>query len=340
MQTLQPSQEQRQNIKELKKSLAFLSSLFIRARTMFSVKKIKTYKDLMLAIGHSEGELEYAFSKEQLESPITFKQIGEIEDTYKIQKEQEFSIRDFQFPATLPHTYEGYEVSNNKENESHTGTTEKDSEEANSSKETEEEIPLFTSPRQKAKLFKFQSKAALDLIHKSYHEKRRAVLLRAAVGTGKTYILGAYLRYILDKGILKEYHCTSPWPIVWITKATIVEQTKRVLLQDFNIDTYTEVNVINIEQLRARFGEYLLDEKTIVRGGEERIVWMWRERMLPLIVILDESQLAKNMDSTQSKIIQALSIVKQPIFFICSSATPFTRVTESCYFCINTHMTI
>jgi len=126
----------------------------------------------------------------------------------------------------------------------------------------------------------------------------------APVGSGKTFVIGAVIRRLLDMG----WHngkTMSPWPFVYVTKASIVEQTKRVLENFFGIDTATECEVINIEQLRASFGALMLKCTTRVVDGEEQTEWNWRPGMHPLIIFWDECQILKNTDSTQSQIAQA-----------------------------------
>lgn len=185
----------------------------------------------------------------------------------------------------------------------------------------------------KVNLFWFQRKACADLLHKIEKDKRRGSLLVSATGSGKTYIIGEMLKRLVDNGFTKQSY--SPWPIVWVTKASIVEQTKRVLKNEFDLNIINQVMVINIDQLRSSFGELYIQEKITVVNGEEHISYHWRPIIHPILFILDECQSAKNADSTQSKIIQALAEIQEQIYIVFVSATPFTRVSEAKAWVIN-----
>lgn len=191
------------------------------------------------------------------------------------------------------------------------------------------------NPLQKAELYPAQIKAAKDLAYKLCIEDRRGVLLRASVGVGKTYMYGQLLRWLWDKDFFSM--CISPWPSLIITKASIVEQTRRVMVNEFGLDGIRQISVINYDALRSTKGlETMIEMRHEVIGGERYEVFKWRPFLHPRLVIIDESQSAKNEDSQQAKIITALSeIYAAPIKIVFSSATPFTRVSESKYMCIN-----
>lgn len=191
------------------------------------------------------------------------------------------------------------------------------------------------SDRQKCLLFPFQERAASAVLRGIVKDKKHGQLLRAAVGTGKTYIVGAVLSRLLDQGFCKN-KTFAPWPILYVTRASVVEQTKRVLAQQFSIDTLNEVMVVNIEALRSSVGELLLTYKTIIKDGEEHGEWVWRPHVNPIVFFIDECQLAKNEDSQQSLIIQAISKIQSDnVYCIFFSATPLLRVCDAKYFVLN-----
>ena len=195
------------------------------------------------------------------------------------------------------------------------------------------------NPKQTANLYPAQTKASKDLVYKLIIENRRGVLLRASVGVGKTYMYGQFIRWLFDEGSLFK-DCISPWPCLIITKASIVEQTRRVIVNEFGLDGYRQVNVINYDALRSSKGlETMIEMKYEVHGGIRHEVFKWRPYLRPRLIIVDESQAAKNEDSKQTKIIAALSDANldntDPIRIIFSSATPFTRVSEAKYAVIN-----
>ena len=132
----------------------------------------------------------------------------------------------------------------------------------------------------------------------------------------------------------------SPWAYAYITKASIVEQTERVLAEQFSINTVTDVHVINIEQLRASFGELMVSCQTVVEQGEEHIKWTWKNFVHPCVVFLDECQTVKNEDSQQSQIMQAFNELKTETYQIYFSATPFMRVAEAKCFAVSTRLPI
>lgn len=162
--------------------------------------------------------------------------------------------------------------------------------------------------------------------------------LVAKPGDGKTWILGATLRRLLDSNWHKK-NTISPWPIFFITKASVVLQTKDVLESKFGIDTTYEVQVIGIDQLRSRFGELFLELKTEVTAGEEKLVWKWKPIIHPILLVIDEGHIAKNESSTQHKILCSFCALPN-VFVIWSSATPFTRVCEAKAFCLSTKIPI
>jgi len=191
---------------------------------------------------------------------------------------------------------------------------------------------------QSAELFNFQDKAAAELCYSVMVENKRGVLLNAPVGTGKTYMFGKFLRRILNSNFLHN-KTHSPYPIIVVTKATIVEQTIRVLKNEFGLDTDSTITVINIDQLRAKFGAMFVTEQTIVERGEEHIVFKWKANVFPALIIWDECQVLKNEDSTQSKIAQSYNNIDSPnTWQIFSSATAFTRVSEAKCFTVATRL--
>lgn len=184
----------------------------------------------------------------------------------------------------------------------------------------------------------FQDRAARKVLHKLVTENLPSVLLQAPVGSGKTFMYGAIIRTLYEVGWKPLLDCFSPYPVTIITKATVVEQTIRVLTKNFGLELGTQVDVTNIDQLRSKFGETFIEEETVVSYGEAHIKYNWKPLMIPALVILDECQAVKNIDSQQSKIIQALFDVAEEYRPRCifTSATPFTRVIEAKCFVLST----
>jgi len=192
---------------------------------------------------------------------------------------------------------------------------------------------LPPSPGRKATLFPFQERATSKLLTRVLN-KIKGQLLLAPVGTGKTFVIGALLDCLKQIG-WHEGKTISPWPFVYVTKASIVEQTQRVLEKHFGICTVTECSVINIEQLRASFGELMLKCHIKVVDGEEIITWEWKPGVHPLLICWDECQILKNTDSQQSQIAQAFNRLSSEHYQIFFSATPFMRVCEAKCFALS-----
>ena len=196
------------------------------------------------------------------------------------------------------------------------------------------------NPNQKAILYPAQVKAAKDLAYRLFIENRRGVLLRASVGVGKTFMYGQLIRWAYDSPTQPIKDSISLWPVLVITKASVVEQTRRVMANQFGLDTIRQVTVLHYDALRSSTGlELMIELKKVIRGGEYYEEFHWRPFVRPRLIIIDECQAAKNESSQQSEIIQSLDDIAQdtinPIKIVASSATPFTRISEAKYFCIN-----
>jgi hypothetical protein len=147
----------------------------------------------------------------------------------------------------------------------------------------------------------------------------------------------AVFRRLRDIEFHKQVGSVSPWPFVLVTKASIVEQTKRVASELFNLKHPRDILIINIDQLRSKFGELFLSEETIMENGEEHTKWIWRPMLYPCLICWDECQILKNPTSTQHKIAASYNELEN-VWQIFSSATPFTRVSEAKCFCVSTRV--
>jgi hypothetical protein len=195
-------------------------------------------------------------------------------------------------------------------------------------------------PQRKCTLFRHQIKAAKDLLYQLHVQDHRAALMRAGVGTGKTFM---YFEYLLQLWRLNWFKTRpqsfTPWPAIIVTRPSIMEQTRRVGADLFGLDPVKQFQVFSYDGLRSSAGSNMIETYTIVEDGIPRKRWKWRPYMHPLVFILDECQAAKNEDSQQSQVTQAIAGIKHPdVKVICSSATPFTRVSESKYFVLNAHI--
>ena len=329
--TKPPTKQQRDELLDLTKAKN-------RALSALSFKHIKTYEDFIVSLGHDRDTLSaYYFNPSALKANVTREDIIAFFGSYETElKQKHAGVYDNFRYEFVPHEYEGVYYDGTNSVGIPANIVESSNVVAGDTLTLEETLP--ESALQKCQLFPFQERAAKALLDGITKGDKRGQLLRAAVGTGKTFIIGALIRRLLDLQFTQD-KTYSPWPIVYVTKATIVEQTKRVLERCFGVDTVNEVQVINIEQLRASFGELFLEWKTVVKHGEEVTKWVWRPGVNPCILLLDECQQVKNKDSQQSQILQAFNdITLGPTYQVHFSATPFLRVCEAKCFCVSTRI--
>ena len=185
--------------------------------------------------------------------------------------------------------------------------------------------------KETAKLFWFQKKAAKEILDNLLIKKLQAIYLVAQAGSGKTFAIGAVLARLIESGWHKK-DTLSPWPIIYVTKASVVTQTQRVLLNDFGIRD-GEVTVVAIDQMRARFGQMFVKETMKIVEGEEQYFYTWTPMINPKLIVVDEGHVVKNHTSAQHKIMLSYSdLPNTHMIFI--SATPATRVSEfKCFVC-------
>ena len=171
------------------------------------------------------------------------------------------------------------------------------------------------------------------------NKPKHGQLLLSSTGTGKTFIAGALVRRLVDINFTKD-KTFGATEYLYVTRASIVEQTKRVFENCFGLSIKDGVEILNIEQLRSRAGAVWIKEQVIVEGGEEKTVWKWRKMMNPPVVLLDESQGVKNPTSTQHQIMASFNDIPDDTYQVHISATPFTRVSEAKCFAVSTRKDI
>lgn len=175
---------------------------------------------------------------------------------------------------------------------------------------------------------KHQEAAAANITRGLIAKSYRGIGLNAKVGSGKTFIIGAALKELWERQWQPLMESVAPYPILYVTRASIVEQTERVLYGKFGLRPACQVEVTNIDKIRSRYGERFVRERIVVEYGIEHIIYEWIPLISPELIILDEAQGVKNIDSTQSKMFQAYNELDGS-HLVCASATMFTRVIES-----------
>jgi Type III restriction enzyme, res subunit len=318
-----------------KKKRQNLLLLCNRISSAWSLKSIKTWADVYNIAGTpsnpKSGSLLYPELKQYFE---------------ELKKELEFSIANGE-PARRDNP---------------TITTPEPEQKDESGLNNQQDYGLPVNENFKAFLFWFQKKALKELLDaflgfdvstcsnieelrirykqsKDLVNPKRGMLLLAATGTGKTFIAAALLRYLYDIQF-HEDRTMGHVPYLYVTRSTIVEQTKRVFENLFQIGIKQGIEVINIEQLRSRYGEvWIKDSIEIVEGKEVR-TWKWRSIIAPCVILWDESQGLKNDGSLQNEIACAYNNIKTNTFQVHISATPFTRVCEAKCFAVSTRKSI
>lgn len=197
---------------------------------------------------------------------------------------------------------------------------------------------LKPSPNEKAFFYWFQKKAIVELFDAIVRDGKKCKLLLSGTGTGKTYMCGGLIRRLVDA----KFHDGKTFGVteyLYVTRASIVEQTKRVFQNTFGLGISNGVEVLNIEQLRSRAGAMWVNEKSRIVNGEEEFYWEWKKMVNPVVIIWDECQALKNSTSSQHKIAAALNDLPD-VVQVHVSATPFTRVCEAKCFAVATHKSI
>lgn len=190
---------------------------------------------------------------------------------------------------------------------------------------------------QEAELYYFQENAAKETFWKAIKENKPCVLCPAKTGDGKTFYAGQLLRWLFDCGFCSDEKNFSPWKVLYVTKATITEQTKEDLLLGFGLKQTIDVTVTNYEQLRAALGEMMIEDHVVVEDGIPRHIYKWRKFLHPLIFVWDECHSLKNEGAIQSQIAAAVNDLPEgSTFQLFMSATPFSRVAHAKCFAVAT----
>ena len=171
------------------------------------------------------------------------------------------------------------------------------------------------------------------------HEKRAAMMI-AGTGTGKTFMAGYLANRLHASGWFKKYMvCTTP--ILVVTKASVVGQFTDIIRYQFGMDS-SVARILNYDALRSGKGTMLgLARRTRVENGEEVDYYEWPVMNTPGLVIHDEWHAEKNLGSTQHAIMESLCYTPTmwPVLHIFASATPLTRISDAVNFALATGMT-
>ena len=180
----------------------------------------------------------------------------------------------------------------------------------------------------KIKTFAFQDKATVKL--GEILAKENGALLQGGTGTGKTYIVGQFLRDYIHK------LPRAPGPrVLWVGPAATIIQTRRVLNDIGVLHRLATPETKAIRGYKVISYSSLTSPKT---GGElfwdlvpdsnwaQTLRYEWNDILRPDLVVFDECQALKNDSSSRTAIARALPVDVKRIFI---SATPYQRPSEA-----------
>ena len=335
------------NSTQRKKRLKLLETSLNKCRLDLSLKKLKTAREVLHFLGH----LSSRFPDLDLDSPLTISAYNkfiaeplenELREELRKEADNERNHHTRSDSGSSPPASSNHELQiippTKKDEPEHKTTNASSIVSIDPPDDARIEEVEFIS-KQSCTLYKFQERAAKTAFKKLILENQRANLLQAGVGVGKTFIYGKFLRELWSRNWF-EGKTFSPWPALIVTKASIVTQTERVLENHFQLTPIRQFKVLNYDALRSGKGlDTFIELKKTVVNGEPCKVYRWKQFIHPIVFIIDECQSAKNEDSIQSQLIQNISEIQDPnVKILFSSATPFTRVSEAKYLCVNLGM--
>lgn len=319
-----------------------LERLISKARMDFTFKKIQTFKQLLHHFGWSDDRIDATYFEHERNSKVTTAILNEYLSDRLIEFDtaiwlkhnppdttpEEVWKEGQALALTQPASVELTLVDPNLQDVKKAIVTDE-----SNLHETERDYGFTPSPNEQYNPFWFQKKCISEAL-KKIRKGKKCLMIIAGVGTGKTFIVGGIIRRLIDEGFAPKHKSVSPWPYVYVTKASIVEQTKRVMKSVFNL-TIQDLFTTNIDQLRSTAGELWVNEAIVVKNGEEVYEYQWRNMIKPLLLALDECQVAMNAWTSQSRIIQAFARSKEPGYMIWFSASPGTKVNHFKAFVLN-----
>lgn len=156
-------------------------------------------------------------------------------------------------------------------------------------------------------------------------------LLRGGTGVGKTYILAALIRQLLEANKLPTIEGSiNPFKVIWIMPANAKIQIQRAL-NAYGLTKF--VHIVSYRELCMRDQLYI---KWSSRNVGQDIVLepYWNPQMLVPLVIFDECQYLRNSGTQQTNVALALPTHTMGVKVILASATPFQRLIETRVFTV------
>jgi hypothetical protein len=193
-------------------------------------------------------------------------------------------------------------------------------------------------PKQKANLLYYQKDAAKELWDGYSLRNLYSQMLISPTQTGKTFIAGSLIENFIEQGWIEKLQCFAPWPIWYLTRATLLEQTRNVLNDYFHLPM-AKIKILNIEAIsRGQFGKHFAKEDVVIIDGAEHVKYVWTPLMHPCLVIGDECHMFIRAHSLQTSMFMGLTEMPN-VRFMFMSATPLSRVSEGKVFACSTRKT-
>lgn len=196
-----------------------------------------------------------------------------------------------------------------------------------------------------------QEVAVREAVHTLYDSGKnpKALLITGIGGAGKTFvyagIVADYLRNRLPTNPISQFQPNRVNRILWLVPKAVVLQTKSELrragLAEY-VDNHT-INVMSYNAVTSKRGELFVQIKksfqyNINTGEDEEVITReWQLMTLPEIVVCDECQRVRNVDSKVVKYLAALFETKFRPLFLHGSFTPFEKVMHAEFFIISTN---
>jgi len=176
----------------------------------------------------------------------------------------------------------------------------------------------------------------------------RAVLQNGKTGSGKTVVADAVVDRFIAEGRHKpnpDFPIPLPYPIIWITVANAVEQTKESLAEvGLGDELEKTIFVISYNDLSTEWGKIKFvdytEEDDPFNPGTTIKTWKWKLSSICKLLVLDEAHNLQSEDAIRTEIIKSLDeterqcknpLTQQPLFnmkVLYLTATPVERVAD------------
>lgn len=180
-------------------------------------------------------------------------------------------------------------------------------------------------------LLPFQQRAA-DKLAPILHSRKSALLIGAA-GIGKTYIVGDIIQRLFHTNHFID--CKSPFPVIYLTKSSVVPQTREVLFGEFKLPV-DKIFITNYDQMRSTLGSIWVgwQEQYSANLQDKWLAPVWNPDYKPQLIVADECQALMNEGTQQSEIMIEYPKIGGQVLM--ASATPFARINQArfVFFCL------